>query len=281
MNFSGYLKILRLHQWLKNLMLFFPPFLGGALLQPGMLSRGVVPFLAFSFASSAVYVFNDIMDLERDREHPEKSCRPLASGIINKTQAVALMVVLLLGGVFLGGQTSSRFLLFILLYLLISALYSLGLKNRPIADIFCITSGFVLRLYAGGLVFGVLVSDWLFLTVFLLALFLSVGKRYSESLSLGEDAGKHRRALEAYPDGFLEGSMYMAGAAVLVTYSMYVVNKPLLVYTVPLCMFGLLRYLFCVKSGRNGDPTQALLRDGPLLAIGIFWVLMVTWSVYR
>lgn len=281
MNFSGYLKILRLHQWLKNLMLFFPPFLGGALLQPGMLSRGVVPFLAFSFASSAVYVFNDIMDLERDREHPEKSRRPLASGAISKTQAFALMFVLLLGVIFLGGQTSSRFLIFILFYFLITTLYSLGLKNKPIADILCITIGFVLRLYAGGTAFGVLVSDWLFLTVFLLALFLSVGKRYSENLSLGEGAGKHRCALETYPDGFLEGSMYLAGAAVLVTYSMYVINKPFLVYTVPLCMFGLLRYLFCVKSGFNGDPTQALLRDRPLLAIGIFWVLMVTLGVYR
>jgi len=281
MNFSGYLNILRLHQWLKNFTLFFPPFLGGALLQPGMLSRGIVPFLAFSLVSSATYIFNDIMDLEHDKEHPTKCRRPLASGTIDKSHALILMLALLLCGVLLGGQTSPRFLLFVLLYLLISGLYSLELKHRPIADIFCITVGFVLRLYAGGDAFGVLVSDWLFLTVFLLALFLSVGKRCSESLSLGENAGKHRRALAAYPEGFLEGTMYLVGAAVLVTYSMYVINQPLLVYTVPLCMFGLLRYLFCVKSGKNGDPTQALLKDGPLLSIAIVWVLMVTWGVYR
>jgi 4-hydroxybenzoate polyprenyltransferase len=281
MNFIACLKILRLHQWLKNLMLFFPPFLGGALLQPGMAIRGIVPFLAFSFASSVAYLFNDIRDLERDKRHPEKSRRPLASGALSKAQAFAIMLVLLLGSGFLGSQVSSRFLLFVGLYLFFSGLYSWTLKDWPIIDIFCIALGFILRLYAGGEAFGVLISDWLFLTVFLLALFLSVGKRYSECLTLGCDAGKHRRTLQEYPEGFLDGAMYLSGAAVLVTYSMYVINWPLLVYTVPLCMFGLLRYLFCVKSGQSGDPTHALLRDGPLLTTGVIWVLMVAWGVYQ
>ena len=281
MNILSHLILLRPQQWLKNLILFFPAFLSGALLNPGMFSRGIVPFIAFSFASSAAYVMNDMLDAERDRKHPVKSLRPLASGAVARPTAVLIALSLLSAAGVLGSLVSMRFLVFMGIYLIVSGLYSLTLKNWPIVDIFCIAFGFVFRLYAGGEAFGVQVSDWLFLTVFLLALFLSVGKRYSERLSLGKDAGQHRRALEEYPEGFLDSAMYLSGAAVLVTYALYVVTRPYMVYTVPLCMFGLLRYLFSVKSGNSGDPTSALLRDGPLLATGVIWVAMVTWGVYQ
>jgi len=281
MNILAYLKTLRIHQWLKNLMLFFPPFLGGALLQPGMAQRGILPFLAFSLASSATYIFNDLRDLERDRLHPQKCKRPLAASEIGSLEGFVLMAFLLLGAVFMGMQVNNRFLVFVGLYLLFSGLYSLILKDWPIVDVFCISLGFVLRLYAGGEAFGVYVSDWLFLTVFLLALFLSLGKRHAERLLLGALAGQHRLILEAYPDGFLEKAMYLCGGAVIVTYAIYALRYPYLVYTVPLCMFGLLRYLFRIKAGRNGDPTQALLCDLPLLFTSVIWVVMVAWSVYQ
>ncbi|MDG5469508.1 decaprenyl-phosphate phosphoribosyltransferase [Deltaproteobacteria bacterium IMCC39524] len=274
-------KILRLHQWLKNLMLFFPPFLGGALMQPGMALRGIVPFLAFSLASSATYIFNDLRDQERDRQHPTKCRRPLASGALSKTQAVVLMVILLFGSGLLGSQISSRFLVYVGLYLFFSGFYSWTLKDWPIVDVFCVSLGFVLRLYAGGEAFGVYITDWLFLTVFLLSLFLSLGKRQSEKINLGEKAGHHRRTLEVYPDGFLENAMFLCGGSVIVTYSVYALSRPYMVYTVPLCMFGLLRYLFRVKSGKSGDPTNALLKDLPLLVVGFLWVVLVFWSIYQ
>lgn len=281
MKLLSHIIILRPHQWLKNLILFFPPFLSGAILNPGMFARGILPFCAFSFVSSAAYVTNDLLDAERDRKHPLKSKRPLASGMVTSSSAVLLAILSLVVATMLGLNVSLSFLFFMATYLLLTILYSFVLKDWPIIDVFCIAIGFVLRLYAGGEAFGVQISSWLFLTVFLLAIFLSVGKRFSENLMMGGISGQHRRALAKYPGGFFDASMSISGAAVLVTYSLYVVNRPFLVFTVPLCMFGLMRYLYCVKSGTSGDPTSALLRDVPLLATSVVWVAMVAWGIYQ
>jgi 4-hydroxybenzoate polyprenyltransferase len=273
--------LIRPRQWLKNLMLFFPPFLSGALFHSGVAIQGIVPFAAFCCASSASYLFNDVRDRGSDARHPQKRLRPVASGAVSPSSALLLCALLAAAAGLMAWQVSSRFLVFLVLYLLVAGAYSLVLKHLAIIDIFCISLGFVLRLYGGGEAFGVYISDWLFLTVFLLSVFLSVGKRYSERRSLGESAGEHRRTLEEYPDGFLESALYLSGASVLVTYAMFAITRPLLVYTVPLCLFGLLRYLMRIKSGGEGDPTDALVRDGSLLVIGILWVVLVGLSVYR
>jgi len=269
-------------QWLKNLMLFFPPFLGGNLLQQGLFFTGLLPLASFCLASSATYILNDIADRESDREHPKKKLRPLPSGHITVQQALLFASVLLVAAVVLAFTISIKFLLFLLAYLLIAAAYSFYLKEHPIIDLFCISSGFILRLLAGGEAFGVVVSEWLFLSVFLLALFLSTGKRLSEKYSLGEQAGNHRKSLSGYPDGFLNGILFMTGSAVLVTYTMYVVSrhKAILLYTVPLCCFGLLRYLLRVFSGKSGDPTESLTKDLPLFVTGLLWAFMVGWGIY-
>ena len=155
------------------------------------------------------------------------------------------------------------------------------LKTLPIVEIFCVVSGFLLRLFAGGVAFNVLISDWLFLSVFLLALYLVSGKRLGElSHSVGQTPEMIRPVLAMYPSGFFSGCMYISGASVLVTYTMYVLEHPLLIYTVPLCCFGLLAYLLRVLSGRGGDPTRALLREPALLIVGLVWVVMVGWSIY-
>jgi 4-hydroxybenzoate polyprenyltransferase len=281
MKIIPFISLLRPHQWLKNLMLFFPPFLSGALFYPGMLARGLFPLVAFCCASSATYVINDIFDQESDSRHPRKRFRPLPAGDVHKPAAFVLCGSLFIAGGLLAWQVSYLFFFFVLLYLCISVAYSLKFKYLPIVDIFCISLGFVLRLYGGGEAFGVFISDWLFLTVFLLSIFLSVGKRYSERRSLGACAGDHRRTLEEYPDGFLESALYLSGASVLVTYAIFAISRPLLVYTVPLCLFGLLRYLLRIKSGGEGDPTDALMRDGSLLVVGVLWVALVGLSVYR
>lgn len=281
MNARECIKIMRPHQWLKNLMLFFPPFLGGVIHQADILLGGIVPFIAFSFASSATYIFNDLMDAESDRKHPDKSQRPIASGAMSQTVAVILMVVLLVGAGVLGKTVSGLFLLYMVIYLAVSCAYSVALKDWPIIDVFCISTGFVLRLYAGGVVFNVYISDWLFLSVFLLALFLSLGKRFGEQVMLSEEAACHRQSLHHYPQGFLESAMYLSGGAVLVTYTIYAIGRPYLVYTVPICMFGLMRYMLRVKVGKGGDPTEALLKDFPLLVTGFLWALIVGWSVYQ
>lgn len=277
-----YLTLLRPLQWLKNLMIFFPPFLGGALLLPGMAGRGVLPFFSFCMASSATYILNDIRDKENDRHHPDKRVRPLPAGRVSVAHASLLAIVLACGAMVAAWTVSSAFSLCLSIYLVVSIAYSVALKEHALIDIFCISAGFLLRLEAGGAAFGIPISEWLFLSVFLLAVFLSTGKRLSEKHRLGATAAQHRKALVAYPDGFLQGTMYMTGSAVLVTYTMYVISRHsvLLVYSVPLCCFGLLRYIFRVQAGRGGDPTESLLRDVPLFIVGILWVAMVGWGVY-
>lgn len=275
------LKLIRPIQWLKNLMLFFPPFLAGHISQQGILKIGLVPFVSFCLASSSMYVFNDIIDKKHDSHHPHKKNRPIPSGKIPISIAYLICLVLFAGSLLLAFRLSFVFLCILLAYLIISISYSIKLKELPILDIFCISAGFLLRLHAGGEAFGITITEWLFLSVFLLAMFLSTGKRLHERNMLGLKAGVHRKSLAGYPEGFLEGTLYMTGSAVLVTYTMYSIPHHPLVYTVPLCTFGLLRYIFRVKSGLGGDPTESLLKDMPLFATGVFWVILVGWSVYR
>lgn len=276
----SYLTLLRPAQWLKNLMLFFPPFLGGVILQDGMIGKGIIPILSFCLASSSIYIFNDILDSANDASHPVKKDRPIPSGAVSKGNAAGVSLILCAAALILSYPVSSSFSLLLIAYLAISAVYSMKLKELPIVDIFCISAGFLLRLQAGGEVFGIAISEWLFLSVFLLAMFLGTGKRLCEKLSLGKEAGNHRKSLECYPDGFLEGVMYMTGGAVLVTFTMYVIAHHVLIYTVPLCAFGLLRCIFRVKTGLGGDPTESLLKDGPLFIVGFLWAAVIGWSVY-
>lgn len=277
---SDYLKLLRTSHWLKNAMLLFPPVLSGVILQPGVWAQGIIPLTAFCFASSATYIFNDIMDRDSDRFHPRKKVRAIAAGRISIKSAVIACLVLTVLALALGSKVSGMFFLLLLLYLGIFTAYSLLLKDIPIIDLFCISSGFILRLYAGGEAFGVIISEWLFLSVFLLSIFLSTGKRLGERKSLGEEAAGHRKSLGSYPDGFLDGTMFMTGAAVLVTYTIYVITTNTLVLTVPLCCFGLLRFMFRVQSGGSGDPTESLLNDMPLFVTGILWAIMIFIGIY-
>jgi 4-hydroxybenzoate polyprenyltransferase len=280
MKLTAFIRILRPTQWLKNLMLLFPSFLGGTILKTGLASQAVLPLTAFCLASSATYIFNDLLDADRDALHPKKKERPIPSGQIGKPLAASYAATVLVAAVALGAVVSQAFLILLLAYLAVTTAYSMGLKGQPIADIFCIAAGFVLRLQAGGAAFGVVISDWLFLSVFLLAIFLSTGKRLCERNILGDNGGNHRESLLLYPPGLLEGTMYMTGAAVLVTYAMYVIHRPALVYTVPLCTFGLLRFMLLVKSNRYGDPTESLLKDGTLFVVGLLWVVLVGAATY-
>ncbi|KAB0664891.1 decaprenyl-phosphate phosphoribosyltransferase [Oryzomonas japonica] len=279
---QGYLKLLRPTQWLKNLMIFFPPFLGGTFFLSVVRPTALVPFVSFCLASSATYILNDLLDMEHDRNHPEKRLRPLPSGRISPLSARVLALTLAVAAIALAWMVSLSFLSFLLLYGAVSSAYSIRLKEYALVDIFCISAGFLLRLEAGGAAFGVTISEWLFLSVFLLAVFLSTGKRLSEKNRLGVSAANHRKVLATYPEGFLDGTMFMTGGAVLVTYTLYVISRhsSLLLYTVPLCCFGLLRYILRVQSGKGGDPTESLLRDMPLFIVGLVWAVMVGWGIY-
>ena len=281
MNFGSYIKMARPEQWLKNLMLLFPPFLGGSILHNDVPGKAGISLAAFCLASSSSYIFNDILDAERDSLHPTKKFRPISSGRISRSNALIGAISLLLLALILATLVSQTFTFILIAYLLISVSYSMFFKDVALIDLFCISAGFLLRLEAGGQVFGVVISEWLFLSVFLLSLFLSTGKRLCEKSMLGNSAGSHRKSLATYPEGFLDGALYMTGAAALLTYTMYSLPRYPLVYTVPLCTFGLLRYMLRVKSGLSGDPTESLLKDLPLSLTGMIWVFLVGWSIYR
>jgi decaprenyl-phosphate phosphoribosyltransferase len=195
-------------------------------------------------------------------------------------QSMLIGVFLFVGAMLLSIQQPFMFWGWLLAYLGLSFAYSAFLKNLPVLDIFCIAFGFVFRLFAGGAAFGVDVSDWLFLSVLLLAVFLSSGKRLSEKMMLGTLSGVHRKALKEYPDGALEGFMYVSGSAVLVTYTMYAITMHRLVFTVPLCCFGLFRYVLIVKRGESGDPTDSLIKDPVMFMVGLMWVLLVGLATY-
>ncbi len=277
---NAYIALLRPRHWLKNLMLFFPPFFGGVLLAPETIRQGFWPFVAFCLGASAVYVCNDLLDADRDARHPDKKNRPLPAGIITKSRATTLGCLLAAAGLGTAVTISWQFALFLLAYQLLMTAYSLWLKQVAVLDVFCIAAGFLIRLEAGGIVFGIPVSRWLFLTVFLLALFLAIGKRLAEKKGLAAQAEQHRPILARYPPGFLEGSMFMTGAAVLVSYSMYVIDRYYLVYTVPLCCLGLLRYLHRIWLGKKGDPVDVLLKDPVITAIAFLWMLLISVAIY-
>lgn len=275
-----YISILRPTQWLKNLMLYFPPFLAGHAFYPGIFTHGLIPFSSFCLVSSAGYILNDLTDRKRDLLHPQKSMRPLPSGKISVPAAWFYALLLLMVASVLAWSTSVTFFAFLAGYVAISCCYSLYFKNIPVIDLFCIAAGFLIRLQAGGELFQIPISPWLFLTVFLLAFFLSAGKRFSELQTLGAGAGEHRSSLSGYPPGFLNGTMYITASAALVTYAVYVIQKPRLINTVPLCLLGLLRYILRVSSGKSGDPTESLLKDGQLFVVSLLWVVIVCWSIY-
>ena len=274
-------RLLRPQQWIKNLMLFFPPFLGGKLTT--IIDFGHVLWIAplsFCLASSATYIINDFCDIEADRKHRQKCQRPLAAGQVSYGTAAITAFCCLAGAFASAFVIGVSFCALLFIYLGISICYSVWFKHLPIVDLFCISSGFVVRLYAGGNAFNITISDWLFLSVFFLSFFLSAGKRLGESRELGANSGDHRKVLKIYTAELLELFMTSSAATVLVTYSMYVIVKQHLVYTVPLCCFGLFRYMFKVKTGGSGDPTEALLKDPILFFVGFVWTVMVFLTMY-
>lgn len=277
-----YIKLLRPKQWLKNLMIYFPSFLSGEILSLFKPSA-LLPFAAFCLASSASYIINDCKDLAHDLHHPDKKKRPIASGQISIRSGYYTVVLLLFAASIFSYSVSIEFCKYLCLYLLTSLTYTFYLKNIVLLDILGITTGFLIRLAAGGIAFAITVSNWLFLCVFLLSLFLSAGKRLSEKKHLGSESPNHRKVLAGYSSRLLESIMVLSGCSVLLTYILYIIpmHSMLMLFTVPVCVFGLFRYYFRLRKGNSsGDPTESLTRDIPLFITGLLWTAMVGWGVY-
>ncbi len=276
-----YVHLLRPHQWLKNLLLLFPPFFGGRLVEGGVMASLAPALLSFSFAASSVYIINDIVDRNADKNHATKKNRPLARGDVRVLHASILAGALYLAAMLLAPSVSEHFLGYLIIYMLLSVCYSLFIKRIFLLDIFTISAGYIIRVIAGGEAFRVPVSSWLFLTVFVVALLLASGKRLGELIAQGEHAAKHRHILQQYSVSFLEGVLWFAASASLVAYALYVIeNKNIMLYTVPVAAYGLLRYIYVVKQGR-GDPTEVLLSDRHIMMTGLVWAAMIGMIIYR
>ena len=272
---TPYIKVLRIKHWVKNLFLFAAPFFGGNLFSNEILLIAFPSFIAFSLSASAVYVYNDIKDIEGDKLHPKKKRRPIASNAISKRNAYMFSVVLVVISLIISFRIATAFFYFIVMYLLIQMIYSMYLKNVAIVDIFCIASGFVIRVLAGGAAFHIDVSKWLLLTMFMISLVLAAGKRLGEVSLLNEKVEEHRRSLNVYSISTLNEILLISSAAALIAYALYTVEQfHRLVYTIPIVTFGLFRYLMLSKQG-IGDPTETITRDKWLaLTVGL-WLLVV------
>lgn len=291
---SNLLKLIRPHQWLKNVFVMIPMFFGGSLLDPSDIRASVVTFFAFSFIASSVYCFNDIIDVEADRRHPVKCKRPIASGAISVRSAWALMALMFLlsvGTVCLL-DTYSHVInvgLVILIYYILNILYCSKLKQYAIVDVCIIAFGFVLRVLAGGFATDIALSQWLVLMTFLLTLFLSFAKRRDDVLRMNETGEPPRKNTIRYNLTFINQAITITASVTLVCYIMYtvspeVVNRfhsDLLYLTSVFVLLGLLRYIqITVVDKRSGDPTKMMLRDRFTQCVVLLWALTFLVLIY-
>ncbi len=286
---TAFIRALRPHQWTKNLLVFAALLFSKHLFERGPFLRALAAFIAFCGLSGAVYLWNDIVDIEQDRLHPKKRHRPIASSTLSIQAAtlgsIALVVVALSGAFaidFRLGITAS-------VYLALNLAYSFGLKHIVILDVLALAMGFVLRALAGGYAVNVPVTEWLLVLTLLLALFLALAKRRHEITSLGENATGHRAILAEYSPYLIDQMTSVVTASCVTAYAFYTLSAETvakfgtarLSWTLPLVVYGIFRYLYLVHQKDRGDsPTDMLLTDRPLLVTVGLWVALVIAIVY-
>lgn len=280
-----FVRLVRPLQWIKNFFVFAPLLFSGRLLLVGSIRDALTAFLAFCAVSSAVYVFNDLNDAERDRQHPVKRLRPIASGAVSSAAAIVLATGFLGIAISISVLTIPKLLLVLAAYVLLNVAYTLRLKHQPVLDIFCIAAGFVLRVVAGTVVLDVPLSSWMFVTTLCLALYLASLKRRQELVNARPDQ-ESRAVLRYYSISLVDRYAEMSAVGALLFYSLFVLNdSSRLVATIPIVLFGLFRYWFIVESKGEGEsPTDALARDPLLIATIVIWAAVCVmvrsgWSI--
>ncbi len=274
----GLIALLRPRQWVKNGFVLAPLFFSGAFLEAAAVSQALLAALLFCIGSSAVYIVNDLHDIERDRRHPKKKTRPLACGLVSGRTAVILLGTLY-AALVLGWFAAPKAVSVIAAYMLLNLAYTFVLKHQPVVDIFTVAIGFVLRVYAGAMALAVPVSGWMFVTTLCLALYLAAVKRRQE---LSQSGTEGRKVLERYSVSLVDRYAEMAATSALVFYSMFVMSaRPQLVITVPLVLFGLFRYWYVVEELDGGEsPTDALFADWQLLLTVVLWIVACGWALW-
>jgi 4-hydroxybenzoate polyprenyltransferase len=276
------IKLMRIKHWSKNLFIFLPLFFGGKITDLDLLLNVVIVFIAYSFAASAVYIFNDWQDIERDRLHPTKKNRPLAAGTIKPTQALIFAAFLLLVAFTITILVIDKPWATIILgyYLAQNLLYSFWLKHFAIVDVTIIAIGFVLRVFMGGVITGIELSQWIIILTFLLSLFLAFGKRRDDIIVLENTNKKLRKSLDGYGRSFIDTSMSISATLVILAYLMYTLSPEIIarlgkyVYLTTFFVFiGILQYLKLTQVNENSSsPVELLFRNLFLQLIILGWI---------
>ncbi|HTX92758.1 MAG TPA: decaprenyl-phosphate phosphoribosyltransferase [Anaerolineales bacterium] len=275
------LKTMRPRQWTKNVFLFAALVFDDQLFHPIAFLRTLAGFGLFCLISSAVYIFNDLLDLEADRQHPVKKNRPIASGRLPVTVAVVAGIVLVLVTLAAGALLAWQFALTLLVYFALMLAYSKWLKHVLILDVLILAAGFVLRVHAGTTLIVVQrFSPWLYVLMSLLALYLGFGKRRAELTLLAEDASGHRRVLNGYTIPLLDQFITIVSGTTIVAYSLYTFFRPAapesLMLTIPFVVYAIFRYLYLVEVKQiGGEPEEILLSDRPFQISILLWGLAV------
>jgi 4-hydroxybenzoate polyprenyltransferase len=277
------IKSMRPRQWTKNGFVLAAIIFDRQLEHPTALIRSVAGVILFCLLSGSVYLINDILDIEADRQHPTKRNRPIASGKLPIQVAITAAVVLLLITFPIAYYLSSEFALVALLYFLTNLAYSKWLKHVPLLDVLILASCFVMRVWAGvSLIHVERFSPWLYVVTTLLALYLGFGKRRAELALLEENASTHRRVLEGYTIPFLDQLITIVSGTTIVAYSFYTFSAPnvpanhTMMLTIPFVLYGIFRYLYLVQvKCMGGAPEDLLLKDRPLQLSIALWGLSV------
>ena len=276
-----YVRLIRIKHWVKDVFIFAPLIFSFNFYKPSYIGRTLIMCAAFCLAASAVYVFNDVTDRQRDRLHPKKKDRPVASGAVSVRSALILAALLLVAAGAVSGILGRSSVLIVLAYIGLNAAYSLLLKNQTFIDVMVIATGFLIRVVAGAIAIDVELSSWMLLTTFFLSLFLGFGKRRKE---LAEASTGHRAVFQDYSIELLNSLIIISAALTIITYSLYVVTSKTMIAlgrdkfitTIPFVVFGVFRYMFLIyKQNNGGDPAAVLLRDRAMLIDIALWVCLV------
>lgn len=272
-----YLELIRVKHWIKNLLVFLP-VVCGKIFNVNSLFEVLIAFFAFSFMTSFIYIINDIRDIDKDRKHPRKKKRPLPSGKIKLGTAIFVACLMLVVSILLNALlTNSIFnlsLVFLLIYMVSNILYSFGLKDIVIIDVFILSLGFLLRGYYGASVVNIEVSNWLFLTILTASLFLGLGKRKKEYFN-NKDS---RKVLSDYDGNFLDKFQYIFLALTFVFYSLWAMEHEVkyMFLTIPILMIIFMKYCLIIEKSDEGDPITILYHDKFLfLLCGLYGLIML------
>ena len=286
MTLKSTINLLRPSHYIKNLFVLAPLFFAFKFNDIYMLEMSLLAFLCFSFFASSIYILNDLRDVKEDRNHPSKRNRPIASGEISTKGAIILMLGLLSLGITIALLTNFNLFKILMIYLVLNIGYSLGLKHIPILDIFIVSVGFVLRIFAGAVTIDVPVTMWIILITFLLSLFLALAKR-RDDIILAERGNKTRKNIDGYNLLFVNSGMIMMSAVVIVCYIFYTSSTDIqdkfgthyLYITVIYVILGILRYMqITYVENNSGNPTKILIKD-KFLQTTIFAWLITFWII--